>query len=409
MIGTIDFSKKRADVIGAGIAGLLMAYRLDQLGLEVTLWERSGRAGGLIETQCLPQGPVEKAAHSLLVSPAVEKLFQELQVSLSPIRDRSRYILRDEKFRRFPLSVCEALGMVARLLWTLELWARWHLGPAAHDYLLQPMIQGIYGCSTSELLIRSVFPALWVPPGKRALLHWWKSGLFKNRVKKKLMAPTQGMQSLVDALSAHLKDRLGPRFRLGQELRRLEEIPAHDQTNLILCVPSQEAASLLEGAVPDLGLALAQAPYSELTSVTVFAARSELGRFQPGVGVLIPKVENYGPCLGALTNSSAFENRVTEGSGLESFTLFFKRFAPGDSETALRKLYGWSGGTLFLQETHWKRAIPVYGKDLKYVWECAAQGWCANPGQVLFGNYTGQVSIRGMIETIFRIQKTKTP
>jgi protoporphyrinogen oxidase len=47
--------------------------------------------------------------------------------------------------------------------------------------------------------------------------------------------------------------------------------------------------------------------------------------------------------------------------------------------------------------TAWKKAIPRYGPELLDAWESARSGWCAVPGRILFGNYTGQVSIRGMI------------
>ena len=41
---------KHVVVIGAGISGLSCAYRLNQLGADVTLLEASNRAGGLIGT-----------------------------------------------------------------------------------------------------------------------------------------------------------------------------------------------------------------------------------------------------------------------------------------------------------------------------------------------------------------------
>ncbi|MEK6580668.1 MAG: hypothetical protein AABZ55_15700 [Bdellovibrionota bacterium] len=50
------------------------------------------------------------------------------------------------------------------------------------------------------------------------------------------------------------------------------------------------------------------------------------------------------------------------------------------------------------------RAIPVYGAYLEDVWATAKASWCSTPGHVLFGNYTGQVSIRGMIETLAEVK-----
>ena len=33
------------------------------------------------------------------------------------------------------------------------------------------------------------------------------------------------------------------------------------------------------------------------------------------------------------------------------------------------------------------------------VWQKARDSWCIIPGRILFGNYTGQISLRGMIES----------
>jgi NADH dehydrogenase FAD-containing subunit len=49
--------------------------------------------------------------------------------------------------------------------------------------------------------------------------------------------------------------------------------------------------------------------------------------------------------------------------------------------------------------SRWRRAIPQYSVTLPAVWQTARETWCAEPGRILFGNYTGQVSLRGMIES----------
>ena len=51
----------------------------------------------------------------------------------------------------------------------------------------------------------------------------------------------------------------------------------------------------------------------------------------------------------------------------------------------------------------WERAIPLYGEELRTAWDAAKAGWCSQPGRLLFGNYTGEVSIRGMIETVSKL------
>ncbi|HZM98224.1 MAG TPA: hypothetical protein VFB70_02470, partial [Pyrinomonadaceae bacterium] len=51
----------------------------------------------------------------------------------------------------------------------------------------------------------------------------------------------------------------------------------------------------------------------------------------------------------------------------------------------------------------WPAALPQYGSDLPAVWQCARDTWCTTPGRMLFGNYTGQISLRGMIESAAEI------
>jgi hypothetical protein len=45
-------------------------------------------------------------------------------------------------------------------------------------------------------------------------------------------------------------------------------------------------------------------------------------------------------------------------------------------------------------------ALPLYSAELVRAWLGLRQSWCAKPGRILFGNYTGQLSIRGMIESM---------
>ena len=66
----------------------------------------------------------------------------------------------------------------------------------------------------------------------------------------------------------------------------------------------------------------------------------------------------------------------------------------------MRAVLGIRGEPLRLVVTRWRRAIPQYSTRLPRVWQRAREMWCAALGRVLFGNYTGQVSLRGMIETV---------
>src|SRR2546423_553173 len=148
-----------------------------------------------------------------------------------------------------------------------------------------------------------------------------------------------------------------------------------------------------------------------LVTVTAFVARDSFTRPVRGVGVLVPAKEGR-ECLGILFNSSAFEGRARDESRHASFTILFggasqpQWVAAPDEEieravrSELRAVLGIRGEPLRLVVTRWRRAIPQYSTRLPRVWQSARETWCAAPGRVLFGNYTGQVSLRGMIETV---------
>ena len=74
MLGTLDQRYREVTIVGAGIAGMLAAYALDQRGYRVTLLEEKVRAGGLISTTSTDHGIAESAAHSLIATDAVREL-----------------------------------------------------------------------------------------------------------------------------------------------------------------------------------------------------------------------------------------------------------------------------------------------------------------------------------------------
>jgi protoporphyrinogen/coproporphyrinogen III oxidase len=443
MLGQIDPSKSEVTVIGAGIGGLLIAYELTKRGYEVTLIEASSRSGGLIRTTEHRLGIVESAAQSFLVTPAVRDLCAELGVELLPVKKeaRARFILRSGKLRRFPLTLGEVLGAFVRAYFllaprkiraadmTMEQWGLRFLGGAATRYLLAPFITGIYGVRPADLRVRAAFPALAVPPGHslvsflfvhRNLLRLRSriSGIFQGRRVERtglgMQAPRYGMGSIVVRLDALLSERLGSRFRHNERIESLDRL-LEGERNVVLAVPAAEAARLLATVDPALGEALSEVQYTPLVSITAFVARSDLKREPRGVGVLIPELEGH-KALGVLFNSSAFEERVRDSERWASYTLMFGgALHPemADSlnwndyrmECAVRMelevLFGLKPAAPLEMVIHrWPRAIPKYDVRVEKAWEMARRGWCSQPGRVIFGNYSGQVSLRGMVEAV---------
>ncbi|HEX6732318.1 MAG TPA: FAD-dependent oxidoreductase, partial [Pyrinomonadaceae bacterium] len=367
-------------------------------------------------------GIAESAAHSLIATKPVFELCRDLGVELvEPHKEsNARYIVRNGGLRRFPLSVPEALSTLGRAAFvrsnngngqSLESWGRHHLGQPAVDYLLTPFVRGIYGAQPAELGVAAAFPSLKVPIGDTLL-----GAMLKKRFKgpkgpkelKKRVAPKHGMGSLVNQLERHLQVRLGSRFRKGVAVRWLPDAP-----NIIVATPAYAAASLLELDSPWLAQQLLTVRYTPIVSVTVFVDRRGFTRQVEGVGALMPSCENR-RCLGILFNSSSFDERVTDQDKLASFTVMMGGtnrsdwLAANDEqiEDAVRQELK---ELLKIQDTldmvihRWPAALPQYGLHLPSIWKEARGSWCATPGRVLFGNYTGQISLRGMIESAAEI------
>ena len=431
ILGRLNPSHKQVTVIGGGVSGLLAAYFLNQKGYHIHLIEAQDRCGGLIQTFDLPWGIAESAAHSLLVTPAVSALFQELQTPLTPInaRSRARYILRRGKLRRFPLSLFETWNLLYRACfkrapndpsykqWSVQQWSEYHLGNAALKYLFAPMLQGIYGAKAEEICLQAAFPRLSIPSGSSIIgyiIRQFMSRLsFRKRpssqARPSIMTPTHGMESLTQALYHRIQSTPGNTVSLGEKITQL---PKTD--NVILCTPAYEAAQLLKEINPTLSQALSYIEYTPLISVTVFIDQKKLKSIPKGLGVLIPESEGM-ECLGILFNSSSFPNKVKGTQDWISCTAFLggshrpELLADSDHtliqriEKDMKSLFGLEGTISEYSISRWNRAIPKYNENLMQALELAKTTWCAQEGHILFGNYTGSVSLRGMIESCSKL------
>lgn len=412
MIGTLKPAIKEATIIGGGFAGMLAAYRLAARGFEVSLYEKGPWLGGMIGTTSYPYGLVERAAHSLRASAPVRALCDELGVELLPrVGSGKSYILRNGAFRKLPLSLHELAALITRAAvmpatgapQTLEQFGRLHLGKTAVDYLLTPLAFGIYGARPSELEVPLAFPRLGLKQG-RPLLASMLARRLRGERGAPMVAPRNGIGELVEKLSQHLHAQKNVHIHTQTEAEFL--IPA---ANRILCTPAYATATLIAEEDHLTAALLGMVRYVPLVTATVFVERKAMKRFPGGIGVLVPEREHI-PVLGVLFNSASFEGRVND-HGLESLTVILggtpnahlmqQDDAALESHIteSLEKLFGLARAPLKTHITRWPNAIPLYDAHLSKALSQAKTGWGATQGNILFGNYTGQVSLRGMIKS----------
>lgn len=419
MIGSLNPKDKTATIVGAGVSGLLIAYTLKKRGFNVKILEASSRSGGLIDTISTVYGPSEKAAHSLLVTPEVQSLFDELNIKLVPVHPQSkaRFIYRNGKARRFPLTFWEALytafrffskpkPQIAKPNETLSEWCLRYLGRPALQFLLSPFVTGVFACDPDELNAKITFPKL--------ISHRPDLSLFRHlrqlpkSTRPQMMAPEKGMGELISKLQSALKEEI----LLNSPVTSLDQI--NSVGNLILTLPAPELSKLLSKVDPHSAELLLQVQYSPLVTATVFIEEDAFLKAPPkGVGVLVPKDQGL-RILGVLYNSSSFSNRVSDQK-TSSYTVMIggtkDREATSLTDDTLKelinnnldKIFGLSKPPIHIEITKWNRAIPVYSQALKNAQESLKTGFCSRPGHIIFTNYSKEVSLRGIIGSLHNI------
>lgn len=326
----------RVAVVGAGISGLAAAHYLRTLGggaVEVTVYEKSPRAGGAIVTD-LSQGiPLEGGPDSLLVrKTAGVGLVRELGLGdnlmathpgargadifhegvLYPIPpgliagvpsspaalldsgllgpQGKRDLMRGRRPRPRRAGGDVSLG---------ELLA-YHLGPEVVDRIAAPLLSGIYAGDIWQLSARATYPQLleWEqryrsliagraampppPPGPRAPIF---------------MTPRQGLESVVQALVG----ALSPQIRLNTPVDALvpqgTEFQVHTRSGVdvvdavVLAVPATEAARLSAEVEPAAAALLGTIPYAPLAVVGLVFDPGDIELPVGKTGALVPKGE----------------------------------------------------------------------------------------------------------------------
>src|SRR5262245_11072055 len=98
-------------IVGGGISGLALAYRLEQLGAEPTLLERAGRPGGVVGTIERDGFRVETGPNGFLDNnPATLTLCQDLGlhgrlVPASESARKNRFVFLRGRLRMLPSSL----------------------------------------------------------------------------------------------------------------------------------------------------------------------------------------------------------------------------------------------------------------------------------------------------------------
>ncbi len=333
---------KRVAIIGGGISGLSAAYYLEPYALagdlEVHLFERQERLGGVIETDT-SQGVVLEGGPESLVrrKPEAADLCRALGLGAHLIgtnpKARGAYIFHRDRLHPIPAGVAagvptdlQALWRSGLLSWTGKARATMDLvlprsrepsdrglgqllaqrfGRELVNVLAEPLLSGIYAGRADDLSTAATFPQLLEYQAKsRSLILAYRQARASTPTSSSpapsmFLTLDQGMATMVDALLASLKTSLihlglavtqvkreDPRWRLdfakGQSLLAdvvIAATPAYVTADLIGSL-SLSATRLLQGI-----------DYANLAVVVAVYDPKAVPMVLDGTGFLVPRGE----------------------------------------------------------------------------------------------------------------------
>jgi oxygen-dependent protoporphyrinogen oxidase len=436
-------------VVGAGISGLVAAFRLHRGGRRVAVVEAATRAGGVIGSRRREGFLYEAGPNSALdTTPLIGALLRDAGVA-EERREASavaakRFVVREGRPMALPTSPAAFLAtrvfsLRAKLRLarepfirrappetdeTVAAFVRRRLGDEFLDYAIEPFVAGVYAGDPERLSVRAAFPRLHALEQRYGslirgqVLGARERGRSRDRAKNVASSFSfrSGMQTLPDVLARAL-----PALELGVRATRVDRIeggfrvtgeqagvPRSWQARAVLvATPAEAAAGLLRDLAPAASSALGAIPYAPVASVATAYARADVAHPLDGFGFLAPRKEDR-PILGTLFSSSMFEERAPEGAVL------LTSFVGGERDPALacaapariaaivarelRDLLG-AGTPLWQEVVQWPRAIPQYTVghlDRMAVVERAER---EIPGLYLRANYRDGVSVGDCIKS----------
>jgi oxygen-dependent protoporphyrinogen oxidase len=406
----------RVVVVGAGLSGLAVAFRLRQAlpGVELTLLEGRDRPGGNVWTEHGDGFRVEAGPNGFLDNkPGAVQLCRDLGidgrlVAASEGSRKNRFVFARDRLRKLPASPLGLLttpllspgGKLALLREpfrrkpadvpadeSVAAFARRRFGREAADVFVDALVTGIYAGDPEKLSVRAAFPRLARFEDEAGSVI---RGFFRSLRQKRREAEARGVKSAptrswsfregLRVLVESLADRVGVPVTTGVKVARIE--PANPgwvvrgegrdswpADAVVLACPAYEQAAAVADLDPKLADDLAAVPYNRVAVVALGYRQSDVPGRLDGFGYIAPQ-NTRRDVLGVQWCSAIYPDRAPPG-----FVLW-RALCGGtnrpdvfdlDDDTLVRTCHremqlalGVQGEPVFRHVVRWPRAIPQY-------------------------------------------------
>lgn len=399
VIGKIDPSDKHVTIWGAGFAGLVLGYYLKSEGYKITIYEKSNKVGGKIQTKKIEGGYVEKGPNALFLNADGLELLKELKLEPLPAAKKLKRLLmvNGKPKRPFQMGLLSKLGtnvykkppLITDGLTVAEFF-RPLLGQEKVDRFVSPALSGIYAAPSEQLHFRSVFDQVGKKAQYESYFDFIKHMMKVQKAQPKLEVSGSvsfegGMQTLINRLADVLKHDIKLNYKENFRLKN----------NTIICTDALSAAELVGSLRPEISKELSRIRYTSLSSVTVFLKR-EIKPLNKAFGVVIPQETGFN-AFGILNNKAIFP---ANNENLLSYTLIGKnKLSEEEVLSDLQKLHPelTKEDIDHTEMNFWDKALPLY--DLQRFLAVKKLHQIARNEQNLafFGNYAAGISLREMI------------
>lgn len=368
---------KQVVVIGAGIAGLVCAYRLKSLGIDVLLIESSNRIGGVMQSEMSDGYLIERGPNSSQGTEELMALVEELGLLDELVEgdpNAPAYVYYNGQLYAVPAGA--GAFIKSKLLSTggklrifgepfigkrtandeesILSFARRRIGHEAAERMVAPFVSGIYAGDAEKISVQAAFPRLWN-------LEATYGGLIRGTIAKarearrarkaaravldkaapprrRLVSFKHGMGVLPHTLAVKIGEDLitgiadsnsrdgAPAISLRPDTDQhssgfvveFKHAGHHQRVTadqIIIATPAKAAALIIETLSTELSQLLDGIYYPPLAIIYLAYDMDKVRTPLDGFGFLVPPSEGLN-LLGCVWNSSLFANRAPQGKAL---------------------------------------------------------------------------------------------